>query len=108
MARPATVEGVSRARRIRWNPGNAWPRGMDWGSMLCTAIPGPAGHAGGRGWGGQWRWVYWAWCEAGAVLAYLAHDDEEKSLDVSRAKLKKAVSDLRVLEHGAKQEAIEV
>jgi multidrug resistance efflux pump len=48
------------------------------------------------------------WVEAGAVLAYLAHDDEEKSLDVSRAELKKAVSDLRVLEHGAKQEAIEV
>jgi multidrug resistance efflux pump len=48
------------------------------------------------------------WVEAGTVLAYLGHDDEVKALDVAKAELDRAVADLKVLEHGAKQEAIQV
>jgi multidrug resistance efflux pump len=48
------------------------------------------------------------WVEAGGVLAYLASDDEVKALDQAKADLFKAESDLKVLEHGAKDEAVQV
>ena len=48
------------------------------------------------------------WVEAGGVLAYLASDDEVRALDQAKADLFKAKSDLKVLEHGAKDEAVQV